>query len=84
MPGTLWPAAEKKEVGKMKAADIPGIASMTIPEKILLVDDLWEDIHASEDEVPVPIEHKNELDRRFQNTKQTPVPFYPSINSRKK
>ncbi|HLP58840.1 MAG TPA: addiction module protein [Candidatus Deferrimicrobium sp.] len=56
----------------MKAADIPGISCMSIPEKILLVEDLWEDIQASEVDVPIPLAHKNELDRRFQKYKTNP------------
>ncbi len=56
----------------MKAADIPGISRMTIPEKILLVEDLWEDIHSREDDVPIPLAHQEELDRRFLKYKANP------------
>ena len=56
----------------MKVADIPGIASMNIAEKILLVEDLWEDIHLNESEVPIYPDHKKELDRRLLKYKANP------------
>jgi len=49
----------------MKVTDIPQISSMSTPEKILLVEDLWNSIILKELEVPVPESHKKELDKRF-------------------
>lgn len=56
----------------MKVADIPEIVRLTIPEKILLAEDLWEDINSNESGVPVPPGHKKELDRRLLKYKSNP------------
>ena len=48
----------------MRATDIPQFASMGKPEKILLVEDLWDSIAIDDADVPVPQSHKAELDRR--------------------
>ncbi len=49
----------------MKVSDIPEIAKLSAPEKILLVEDLWDSISSDESIVPVPKSHINELDRRL-------------------
>jgi len=49
----------------MKVSDIPEIAKLSAPEKILLVEDLWESISSDESIVPVPQSHIDELDRRL-------------------
>lgn len=56
----------------MKVEDIPGISRLTIPEKILLIEDLWETINKNEYRVPIPPDHKKELDRRFKKYKANP------------
>ena len=56
----------------MKVADIPEIAGLTIPEKILFVEDLWENINSNEPAVPIPPGHTKELDRRFLKYKSNP------------
>jgi len=56
----------------MRIADFPEIAQMTIPEKILFVEDLWDDINSNEQDVPIPANHKKELERRFQKYKKNP------------
>ena len=40
----------------MGVDDIPEIAQLTTPEKILLVEDLWDSVAADESSVPVPSE----------------------------
>ncbi|MGC8490599.1 MAG: addiction module protein [Syntrophobacteraceae bacterium] len=45
--------------------DIPEIKRLSTPEKILLVDDLWDSIASEESEVPVPESHTAELDKRL-------------------
>lgn len=55
-----------------KSLDIPQIAELSTPEKILFLEDLWDDIAASEEEVPVPESHMVELDRRDQRHSQQP------------
>ena len=56
----------------MKTMDIPEIASLSTPEKILLVEDIWDNISIDESEVPVPKSHKDELDRRLKAFEATP------------
>ena len=49
----------------MRASDIHEITQLSMPEKILLVEDLWDSIDADESAVPVPQIHMEELDRRL-------------------
>nr|MDO8109225.1 addiction module protein [Candidatus Sigynarchaeota archaeon] len=53
----------------MKARDIPEISKLSIAEKILLVEDLWDSIASDESNVPVPDSHKAELNRRWQKAR---------------
>jgi putative addiction module component (TIGR02574 family) len=48
----------------MKSTDIAELSKLSIPEKILLVEDIWDSISKEESEIPVPKSHKAELDRR--------------------
>ena len=48
----------------MRLSDIPEIARLSTPEKILLVEDLWESIAKDESTLAVPQSHRDELDRR--------------------
>lgn len=50
----------------MKVRDIPEIAGLSTREKILLLQDLWDDIAADDARVPVPDIHKVELRRRLE------------------
>jgi putative addiction module component (TIGR02574 family) len=49
----------------MRLNEIPEIDGLSIPEKILLVEDLWDSIASDESSVPVPQRHIKELDRRL-------------------
>jgi putative addiction module component (TIGR02574 family) len=49
----------------MRLTDIPEIARLSTPEKILLVEDLWESIARDEFTLGVPQSHRDELDRRL-------------------
>ena len=49
----------------MRVRDIPEIAKLSTPEKILLVEDLWDSISSDESVVPVPQSHIEELDKRL-------------------
>lgn len=53
----------------MRVADIPEISKLSTPEKILLVEDLWDTIASDESSVPVPRSHREELDRRLKKHK---------------
>ncbi len=56
----------------MRVDDIPEIARLTIPEKILLLEDLWDSIASEESSIPVPQSHREELDRRLAEYERDP------------
>ena len=56
----------------MRATDIPGFDQLTDPEKILLVEEIWDTIAADEANVPVPDSHLQELDRRISRYRSNP------------
>jgi putative addiction module component (TIGR02574 family) len=49
----------------MRVKDLPEILKLSTPEKILLVEDLWDTISADEASIPIPDSHKAELDSRL-------------------
>jgi len=56
----------------MRIIDMPQISKLSIPDKILLVEDLWDKIVADESDIPVPQSHKKELSKRLRRYKTTP------------
>ena len=56
----------------MRISDMPEIAKLSVPEKILLVEDLWDKIVSDEFDIPVPESHKKELSKRLRRYKTTP------------
>ena len=56
----------------MKVKDLPEISKLSVPEKILLVEDLWDSIASNAASVPVPESHKAELDNRFERFRSAP------------
>lgn len=42
-----------------------GIDRMSIDERLLLVEDIWDSIAAEQDSLAIPQSHKEELDRRL-------------------
>jgi putative addiction module component (TIGR02574 family) len=56
----------------MHAGDIAEISKLSIPEKILLVEDLWGSISSNEHAIPVPQSHIDELDGRFSRDEAAP------------
>lgn len=56
----------------MRVSDFPEIEKLSIPEKILLVEAIWDQIAANEGEIPVPESHKAELDRRRELYRKSP------------
>ena len=56
----------------MRAIDIPEISQLSTPEKILLVEDLWDSIASDDSHIPVPESHKAELDRRLERHINSP------------
>jgi len=56
----------------MRVEDVPGISELSIPEKIVFVEELWDSISSVDSEIPVPDSHKNELDRRLEKDLGSP------------
>lgn len=56
----------------MRVKDLPEISNLSVPEKILLVEDLWDSISADETSIPVPESHKAELDARLKRYESAP------------
>lgn len=57
----------------MRPNDIAEIARLSTPEKILLVEDLWDSIASDESAVVVPQSHIEELNRRLQKHSTHPA-----------
>ena len=51
----------------------PSIFDLSAPEKLQLVQDLWDDLAASPKDVPIPEWHFEELERRKANLKKNPA-----------
>jgi putative addiction module component (TIGR02574 family) len=56
----------------MRATEIPKLRQLSKPEKILLVEDLWDNIASDDSDVPVPKSHKDELNKRLARHTKTP------------
>jgi len=56
----------------MRVSDIPEIADLSAPEKILLIEDLCDTIASNESSVPAPRRHLEELDRRIKSYESHP------------
>ncbi|MBC8205473.1 addiction module protein [bacterium] len=56
----------------MRVNSASEIAQLSTPEKILLVEDLWDSIVADESNVPIPQSHVDELDRRLKSHESNP------------
>lgn len=56
----------------MRISDIPEITKLSTPEKILLVEELWDSITSDESVVPVPHSHMEELDKRLKKYESAP------------
>lgn len=48
----------------MRISDVPKISHLSVAEKILFAEELWDSI-ATHKHIPVPESHKAELDRRL-------------------
>ena len=56
----------------MRPDDIPQIARLSTPEKILLLEDLWDSIALDQSSVSVPQSHQDELDERLKRHESDP------------
>jgi putative addiction module component (TIGR02574 family) len=53
----------------MRTSDIPELDKLSISEKILFLEDLWDSISMADTEIHVPPSHIEELDLRMKNYK---------------
>ena len=56
----------------MNLTEIPQIAAMSVPEKIVFLEDLWDSIALNDQAGPIPESHIRELDRRFARRTSSP------------
>ncbi len=56
----------------MRLDDILELARLSVPERILFLEDLWESIVSEESSVPMPQSHRAELDRRLAEHERNP------------
>ena len=49
----------------MTVAEIDQVLTLPVEQRIRLVEDLWDSIRPQSEQLPVPENHKRELDRRF-------------------
>lgn len=68
----------------MRVIDIPQIEKLSVPEKILLVEDMWDNISSEESVIPVPQSHMTVLDRRLARHKSEPGELLSLDELRKK
>lgn len=56
----------------MRVKDVPELTRVSVPEKILFVEELWDSISPAESDIPVQESHENELDKRFEKHLKSP------------
>jgi len=56
----------------VRVTDIPKFSKLSTAEKILLLEDMWDNIASDESAVPVPQSHIKELDRRLRQYESSP------------
>ncbi len=53
-----------------------GISKLELSEKLLLVEDIWDSIAASNSDLPMPEWQKRELDRRYKEYKDGKIELH--------
>ena len=56
----------------MRATDIPGFGNLSQVEKILLAEEIWDEIASDPTALPVPQSHLEELKRRRERRRSNP------------
>jgi len=56
----------------MRLDEVPEVARLSVPERILFLEDLWESIASEPSGIPVPQSHRAELDRRLAQYDKNP------------
>ena len=58
--------------GQLNPNSIEDIKKLSVAERILLVEDIWDSISTSGEELPITDEQKKELDSRLEAYKKNP------------
>lgn len=56
----------------MQLSDIPEITKLSVSEKIILLEDLWDSIVSEESNIPILQSHINELNKRLERYQSSP------------
>jgi len=66
------------------AEKIPALAQLSIKEKLLLASELWDEVTAQTNEIPVAHHLMDELDRRPEEYRRAPSPAssWPEVKQR--
>ena len=68
----------------MIAEKIPALAQLSIQKKLLLASELWDEVTAQADEIPVAQHILDELDRRLEEYRRDPstASSWPEVKQR--
>ncbi len=58
--------------GQLNLNSLEDIKKLSVAERILLVEDIWDSISSSGEELPITDEQKKELDSRLESYKKNP------------
>ena len=58
--------------GQLNSNSIEDIKKLSVAERILIVEDIWDSIFLSEEDFPITDEQKKELDSRLEAYKKNP------------
>ena len=56
----------------MRISELLEIKKLSIPEKILLLEEFWNEIAVQQSKIPVPESHKEELNKRLERFRRDP------------
>lgn len=73
----IAPALDDIHGFAMNAAIESVLQTLSLAERILLVEEIWDRIAAEPENVPVSAAHRAELDRRLANLERSPDPGRP-------
>jgi putative addiction module component (TIGR02574 family) len=72
LAGVEQAVSVKERERTVRVTDIPEIDQLSMAEKILLVEDLWDSITMDPASLPVPQSHMEELNRRLKTYESCP------------
>lgn len=58
--------------GQSNQISLEGIKKLSVAERILIIEDIWDSIYSSEEDLPLTDEQKSELDSRLESYKHSP------------